>query len=278
MSFLNTIKQKAKQAQKTIVLPESYDIRTLQAADKILKEELAKLIIIGDEDKIKSLAAGLDLSGAQIINPNTFDKLDEYVDTLYELRKSKGLTKEQAKELLLTKDLFLGVMMVKTGFADGMVAGAANSTADVLRPSLQILKTAPNTKIVSSFFLMIVPDCEYGENGIFVFGDCGLNQSPNAEELAAIANCSAKSFMQLTEKKAKVAMLSHSTMGSAKHPDVTKMQEATRIARELYPELQIDGELQPDAAIVPEIGRFKAPDCKNAGEANVLIFPNLDAG
>ncbi|ONI46059.1 phosphate acetyltransferase [Epulopiscium sp. SCG-B10WGA-EpuloA2] len=278
MSFLNSVKQVAKDLQKTIVLPESYDIRTLQAADKILKENLAKLIIIGDPNKIKEQATGLDLSKATIIDPNNFDKMDEYVDALYELRKSKGLTIEDAKKLLTTKELFLGVMMVKMGLADGMVAGASNSSADVLRPSLQILKTAPNTKIVSAFFLMIVPDCEYGENGVFVFGDCGLNQNPTAEELAAIAKSSAASFKQLTNKEPKVAMLSYSTMSSAKHPDIDKMIEATKLAKELCPDVKIGGELQLDAAIVPEIGKFKAPGCDIAGEANVLIFPNLDAG
>lgn len=278
MSFLNSVKQVAKDLQKTIVLPESYDIRTLQAADKILKENLAKLIIIGDPNKIKEQATGLDLSKATIIDPNNFDKMDEYVNALYELRKSKGLTLEDAKKLLTTKELFLGVMMVKMGLADGMVAGAANATADVLRPSLQILKTAPNTKIVSAFFLMIVPDCEYGENGVFVFGDCGLNQNPTAEELAAIAKSSAASFKQLTNKEPKVAMLSYSTMSSAKHPDVDKVIEATKLAKELCPDVKIAGELQLDAAIVPEIGKFKAPGCDIAGEANVLIFPNLDSG
>ncbi len=278
LSFLDSAKEIAMKLQKTIVLPESYDMRTLQAADQILKEGFAKLILIGNPEKIKSDAADLDLSKATIIDPNNFEQMDEYVIALYELRKSKGLTLEKARELLTTNELFLGVMLVKKGLADGMVAGAANSTANVLRPSLQILKTAPGTKIVSAFFLMIVPNCEYGDNGVFVFGDCGLNQSPSAEELAAIAKSSAESFRQLTHHEPKVAMLSHSTMGSAAHADVDKMVQATKLAKELCPDLLISGELQLDSAIVPEICTAKAPNCELKGRANVLIFPNLDAG
>ncbi len=278
MSFLQNIKERAKSSKKTIVLPEAFDIRTLQATQTILNEELADIILIGDESKIAEDAKGLDIAKATIVNPATFNKMEEYANSLYELRKSKGMTQEQAKELLTKDPLFLGVMMVKLGLADGMVAGAANATAAVLRPSLQILKTAPNTKIVSGFFLMVVPDCEYGADGVFVFGDCGLNQSPNAEELAAIAQSSAKSFKQLVGKEPIVAMLSHSTHGSAKHAEVDKMVEATKLARELEPNLKIEGELQADAAIVPSIGKFKAPNSEHAGEANVLVFPDLDAG
>ncbi|OON98601.1 MAG: phosphate acetyltransferase [Epulopiscium sp. Nele67-Bin004] len=278
MSFLNSLKDRAKADKKTIVLPESYDIRTLEAAHTILAEEIADLIIIGDEAKIAEDGKDFDLSKATIINPDTFAELDEYATALYELRKSKGMTEEQAKEILVKDTLFLGVMMVKQGLADGMVAGAANATAAVLRPSLQILKTAPGTKIVSGFFLMVVPDCEYGADGVFVFGDCGLNQSPNAEELAAIAQSSAKSFDQLVGKEPIVAMLSHSTHGSAKHPNVDKMVEATRLVKEQAPGLKVEGEVQADAAIVPAIGRFKAPNNEFAGQANVLVFPDLDAG
>ncbi len=278
MGFLETIKERAKSCKKTIVLPEAFDIRTLQAAHTILAEEIANLILIGDEQKILADAEGLDISKATIINPTTFDKMEEYATALYELRKSKGMTEEQAKDILSKDGLFLGVMMVKQGLADGMVAGAANSTANVLRPSLQILKTAPNTKIVSGFFLMVVPDCEYGADGVFIFGDCGLNQSPNAEELAAIAQSSAKSFEQLVGKEPIVAMLSHSTHGSAKHPNVDKMVEATRLVKEQAPGLKVEGEVQADAAIVPAIGKFKAPNNEFAGQANVLVFPDLDAG
>ncbi|MDY5000115.1 MAG: phosphate acetyltransferase, partial [Lachnospiraceae bacterium] len=201
-----------------------------------------------------------------------------YIETLYELRKSKGMTMEKARETLLSDTLTFGVMMVKCNDADGMVAGACHATADTLRPALQILKTAPGTKLVSGFFIMDVPDCEYGYNGTFLFADCGLNQDPNPEELAAIADTSAKSFKNLVGAKAIIAMLSHSTKGSAKHPLVDKMVEATRIAKEQYPNLVIDGELQTDAALVPSVAKSKAPNSDVAGKANVLIFPNLDAG
>ena len=188
------------------------------------------------------------------------------------------MTPEQAKDLLTKDYLYFGVTMVKAGDADGMVAGAVNATANVLRPSLQILKTAPGTKLVSAFFIIVVPNCEFGENGTFIFSDSGLVQNPNAEELAAIAGSSAKSFEALVGKEAVVAMLSHSTKGSAAHPDVDKVVEATRIAKELYPEIKIDGEFQLDAAIVPSVGASKAPGSDIAGKANVLVFPDLDAG
>ena len=280
MGFIDEIKRKAKQNKKTIVLPESEDKRTLQAAAVALKEELANLVLIGKQEKIEedAKALGLDLTGVQVIDPEKSDKLQSYIDLLVELRKAKGMTPEKAKDLLTKEYLYYGVTMVKAGDADGMVAGASHSTADVLRPSLQILKTAPGTKLVSAFFLMVVPDCEYGENGTFVFSDCGLNQNPTAEELAAIAGSSAKSFKSLVGKEPIVAMLSHSTMGSAKHADVDKVVEATRIAKENYPDLKLDGELQLDAAIVPSIGSKKAPNSEVAGKANVLIFPDLDSG
>lgn len=280
MGFIDEIKNKARQNKQTIVLPESEDKRTLQAAEVVLKEGLANVVLIGNPEKVSkdAEALGVDVSGATVIDPNNSDKLQSYVDLLVELRKSKGMTPEKAKELLTTDYLYYGVTMVKSGDADGMVAGACHATADVLRPSLQILKTAPGTKLVSAFFLMVVPNCEYGENGIFVFGDSGLNQNPTAEELAAIAVSSAKSFQSLVGKEPIVAMLSHSTKGSAKHADVDKVVEATRIAKENNPEIKIDGELQLDAAIVPSIGSSKAPGSDVAGKANVLIFPDLDAG
>lgn len=280
MGFIDEIKSRARQNKKTIVLPESGDKRTLQAAEVALKEGLANLILIGDEEQIAkdSKSLGVDLTGATIVDPNKSEKLESYIDLLVELRKAKGMTAEKAKELLTKDYLYYGVTMVKAGDADGMVAGASHSTADVLRPSLQILKTAPGTKLVSTFFLMVVPECEYGENGKFVFGDCGLNQNPSAEELAAIAVSSAKSFKSLVSKEPIVAMLSHSSMGSSKHGDVDKVVEATRIAKESDPQLKVDGELQLDAAIVPSIGSSKAADSDVAGKANVLIFPDLDAG
>lgn len=280
MGFMDVIKARAKQNIKTIVLPETEDARTLEAADKILKEGIAKLVLVGNEEKVKADAAkgGFDISGAAIVDPATCEKTPAYIDKLVELRQKKGMTPEQAKEILLNQYLYYGVMMVKMGDADGMVSGACHSTADTLRPCLQILKTKPGTKLVSAFFLMVVPNCEYGANGTFVFADSGLNQDPTPEELAAIAKSSAESFELLVEQPAKVAMLSHSTKGSAKHALVDKMVEATRIAKEQYPELALDGEFQLDAAIVPSVAASKAPGSEVAGKANVLIFPNLDAG
>ena len=278
--YIDKIKEKARADIKTIVLPETTDKRTLIAASHIIKEGIANIILVGNEEKILDGAGWLDieLDGATIVDPHTTDRLDYYIETLYELRKSKGMTMEKARETLLSDTLTFGVMMVKRNDADGMVAGACHATADTLRPALQILKTAPGTKLVSGFFIMDVPDCEYGYNGTFLFADCGLNQDPNPEELAAIADTSAKSFKNLVGAKAIIAMLSHSTKGSAKHPLVDKMVEATRIAKEEYPNLVIDGELQTDAALVPSVAKSKAPNSDVAGKANVLIFPNLDAG
>lgn len=278
MSFIDVIKDKAKLDIQTIVLPEAMDIRTLTATEKILKEGIANVILIGDENEIKEKAGDLEIAGAKIVNPKHFEQMEEYVQTLFKLRESKGMTLEKAQELLLNDPLFLGVMMVKMKFADGMVAGAVNSTANVLRPALQILKTAPNTKIVSAFFVMSVPNCDLGSNGTFIFSDCALNQNPTAEELAAIAGSSAKTYKSLIGGEPVVAMLSHSTKGSAKHADIDKVVEATKIAQRDYPDIQIDGEMQSDAAIVAKVGQSKAPGSHVAGRANVLIFPDLDAG
>lgn len=278
MGFIDEIKEKARQNKKTIVLPEAEDIRTLQAAAQIQKEDTANLILIGKEADVKELAGDLDISKAKIVDPENFEKMDAYVDLLVELRKKKGMTAEEARRILTTDYTYFGVMMVKAEDADGMVSGACHSTANTLRPSLQILKTAPGTKLVSAFFIMVVPDCELGANGIFAFADCGLNQNPNPEELAAIAGSTAKSFQALVGEEPLVAMLSHSTKGSAKHDDVDKVAEATKIAKEEYPEFKIDGECQLDAAIVPSIGASKAPGSEVAGKANVLVFPDLDAG
>ena len=278
-NFLDTIIAKAKSDKKTIVLAEGSDIRTIRAAAKVLSQGTANLYILGDEAEILAMAnkEALDISEAKIVNPKTAANKAEFADKLYEMRKAKGMTPEQAAETV-ENVLYYGVMMVKTGMADGMVAGAINSTANVLRAALQILKTAPGTKLVSAFFAMIVPDCEFGENGAFVFSDCGLNQDPSADELSEIAISSAKSFNDLFGAEPRVAMLSHSSYGSAKHALVDKVVEATRLAKEKAPELKLDGELQLDAAIVPAIGKAKAPDSDIAGKANVLIFPNLDAG
>lgn len=278
MAFIDEIKQRAKSNLKTIVLPETMDQRTLVAAGKVLEEGIANIILVGKKEEIEKAADGIDLSKATFVDPESYDKLEEYINLVVELRKSKGMTYDDAKKLLITNPLFFGVTLVKAKDADGMVAGAVNASADVLRPSLQILKTAPGTKLVSAFFVMVVPDCNMGENGTFVFSDCGLNQNPNAEELAAIAESSAKTFEMLVGKEPKVAMLSHSTLGSAKHADVDKVVEATKILRENCPNLKVEGEIQADAAIVPSVGASKAPGSEVAGNANVLVFPDLDAG
>lgn len=278
MGFIDEIKARAKSDIKTIVLPETEDERTYKAAEAVLKEGTAKLILVGSKEQIEKVGAGYDLTGAQIVDPATNDKTEAYIAKLVELRQKKGMTEEQARELLLNNYLYYGVMMVKMGDADGMVSGACHSTADTLRPCLQILKTKPGTKLVSAFFVMVVPDCEYGADGTFIFGDAGLEQNPDPEKLANIALTSADSFKLLTGKEPVVAMLSHSTKGSAKHADVDKVVEATNIARELDPKMAVDGELQLDAAIVPEVAASKAPGSPVAGHANVLIFPDLDAG
>ncbi|MDF2819972.1 MAG: pta [Clostridiales bacterium] len=278
MTFIEQVKLRAKENKQTIVLPETGDIRTLTAAAKVLEEDIANVILIGNKDDIISQAKGLNLENATYVDPASYEKMEELANTFYELRKSKGLTIEQAKETLASSSLYLGVMLVKVGIANGMVAGAVNATADVLRPSLQILKTAPGTKLVSAFFVMVVPDCDMGSNGTFIFSDAGLNPNPNSEELAAIAGSSAKSFKSLVCEEPVVAMLSFSTMGSAKHVDVDKVAIATKLAKEQYPEYKIDGEFQLDAAIVPSVGTQKAPGNEIAGKANVLIFPDLDAG
>ena len=280
MAYIDSIKEKARMDKKTIVLPESTDKRVLIAAAHIIEEGIADVIIVGDEEKIMDGANWLevDLSEVKVVNPKTSEKFEEYVNILYETRKAKGMTEEKAREILLNDPLTFGVVMVKANDADGMVAGCCHATADTLRPALQILHTAPGVKLVSGFFILDVPDCKYGADGTFLFADCGLNQDPTAEELAAIADSSAKSFKTLVGVKPIIAMLSHSTKGSAKHPLVDKIVEATRIAHEQYPGLCLDGELQPDAALVPGVAKTKAPGSVVGGKANVLIFPNLDAG
>lgn len=278
MAFIDEMKRKAKMDKKTIVLPESMDRRTFEAAAEILAEGVADIIIIGTPEEIEENSKGLDVSKATFVNPATYEKTEQYIDTLVELRKAKGMTKEEATNLLNTEYMFYACMMVKCGDADGVVSGACHSTANTLKPALQIIKTKPGTKLVSAFFVMDVPNCDMGSNGTFIFGDSGLVQNPSPEELAAIAVSSAESFKALVGEEPKVAMLSHSTKGSAKHADVDKVVEATRLAKEMAPELKIDGELQADAAMVPSVGASKAPGSDVAGEANVLIFPDLDAG
>lgn len=278
MKFLEQILSRAKEDIKTIVLPESNDIRTLTAAAMIQKQGIANIVLIGNKDEIKKLSGNLDISKAKIVDPANFDKFEEYANTLFELRKAKGMTLEQAKKILSENVLYFGIMMVKVGDADGMVAGAINSTGNTLRPALQILKTAPGAKLVSAFFAMVVPNCEYGEKGVFIYGDSGLVENPNADELSEIAITSAKSFKTLVQAEPVVAMLSYSTYGSAKSELTEKVVEATRLAKEKAPDLKLDGELQADAAIVPAIGKSKAPGSTIAGTANVLIFPDLNCG
>ena len=279
MEFIEQIKQRAKKNVKTICLPEASDVRTIEAAHIALKEGYANIILLGDGEKINNMAEenGFDISNAIIINPKTSDKKEKYAEKLFELRQAKGMTKEQAIELV-KDEVYFGMMMVKMEEADGLVSGAIHSTSDTLRPALQILKTAPGTKLVSAFFVMCVPDCEYGEDGVFVFGDCGLNQNPTADELSEIAKSSSDSFEKLVEKEARVGMLSYSTYGSAKSELTEKVIEATKLVKEKYPEMKVDGELQLDSAIVPAIGKSKAPGSNVAGSCNTLIFPDLNAG
>ena len=279
MSFIEQIKQRAKQEIKTIVLPEATDVRILEAAEMIKNEGYAKVILIGNEEEVRKLAKerNIDIGETKIIDPAVSTGTARYSKELYELRKSKGMTEEQAEKLVL-EPVYFGMMMVKLNEADGLVSGAAHSTSDTLRPALQILKTAPGTKLVSAFFVMVVPDCKYGENGTFIFADSGLNEEPDSEKLSEIAISSSKSFEQLVGTQPKVAMLSYSTYGSAHSASTEKVIEATKLVREKEPNLLVDGELQLDAAIIPEVAEFKAKGSPLKGQANVLVFPDLGAG
>ena len=277
MLMIDKLKERARKNKKTIILPESMDKRIFQAAEIILKDGLADLIIIGTPQEVEENSKGCDITGATIIDPNTYEKTKEYEDLFVEIRKSKGLTHEEARKQLLSDYTTFGCLMLKAGDADGLVSGACHSTADTLRPALQIIRTKPGTRLVSGFFVVEVPGSEFGENGVFVFADCSIEQNPDPEKLAHIAISSAESFKFIVGGVPRVAMLSHSSKGSAKHPDVTKVVEATKIAQQLAPNLYIDGELQLDAALVPEIGASKAPGSDVAGQANVLVFPDLDA-
>ena len=280
MDFIETIKNRVRNNKKTIVLPEASDIRVLKAASIIKKEDFATILLIGNQEEIQTLAKENEIviDGITIIDPACYDQKEQMIQKFYELRKHKGMTEEQAETILMKDYLYFANMLVKMELADGVVSGAIHSTADTLRPALQILKVAADTELASSFFLMDVPNCEYGENGLFVYADCGLNQNPNSEELASIAASSAKTFQLLVEKEPKIAFLSHSTFGTSHCADVDKVVQAVAIAKEKYPELSLDGEMQLDAAIVPSIAAKKAPNSPVAGQANVLIFPDLDAG
>ncbi|HBA86539.1 MAG TPA: phosphate acetyltransferase [Geobacter sp.] len=281
MPLVKKIKEKARTHLKTIVLPESYDERMLFAAQNIVEQGLAKIVLLGNAEAIKATATekGVDLAGVEIIEPATAAKLGEYVEKLVELRKSKGLTSEQARELLCGKDnLYFAGMMVREGDADGEVAGATGTTGDVLRAAFQTVGPAPGIKTVSSFFLMATKTPTFGEEGVLLFADCAVNPNPDAQALAEIAIATARNCKAFLDVPARVAMLSFSTKGSASHPDADKVLKALEIAKGMDPELDIDGELQADAALIPAVGGKKAPGSNVAGRANVLVFPTLDAG
>jgi phosphate acetyltransferase len=280
MELIDRIKLNAKKHNKRIVLPEGYEERTIKAADIAIMEELAQIILIGDPSEITSHAERLGLKNiakATIINPKSHEKKEHYIDMMVELRKSKGLTREEASKLI-EDPLYLGVLMIKNGGADGEVSGADHSTGDVLRPAFHYVKTAPGISVVSGAFIMILPDKSFGENGVIIFADGAVHPNPNDKELAEIAVATAHTARAITGFEPKIAMLSFSTKGSAKHESVDKVINATRIAKEMAPDLQIDGELQGDAALIEAIGKSKAPGSPIAGKANVLIFPDLNSG
>jgi phosphate acetyltransferase len=280
MELLDRIKQNAKKYNKRIVLPEGYEERTIKAADTALDENLAQIILLGDPAEIKSHAEKLGLKNlgkATIVNPKSHPKKDHYIDMMVELRKNKGMTKEEASRLI-EDPLYLGVLMIKNGDADGEVSGADHATGDVLRPAFHYVKTAPGISVVSGAFIMVLPDKSFGENGVLIFADGGVHPDPTDKELAEIAVATAHTARALGGFEPKVALLSFSTKGSAKHELVDKVIRATKIAQEMAPDLMIDGELQGDAALVESIGLKKAPGSKIAGRANVLIFPDLNCG
>ncbi len=279
MELMKKIWDLAQKDIKKIVLPEGEEERNLEAAGKIKKEGLAEIVLVGNPQRIKEKCNNLriNIDGIEVVDPETSEKTASYAEAFYELRKNKGMTIEKA-DMIVKDPLYFGTMMVKLGDADGMVSGAIHTTGDLLRPGLQIVKTAPGVSVVSSFFIMMVPDCNYGDEGLLVFSDCAVNPNPTAEQLASIAIATAETTKRLCKIEPKVAMLSFSTMGSADHDLVEKVRKATEIAKELRPDLNIDGEMQLDAAIVRKVADQKAPNSKVAGNANVLIFPDLQAG
>lgn len=282
MKFIDKIKEQARKKIKTIILPETEDIRVLKGAEIVLKEKTANIILLGNEDEIKKVSKenNINLDGAKIVNPESCEKFQEYANALCELRKAKGMTIEGARKLLLENSRYFATMMVKMGDADGFVSGASHPTSDTLRPVLQIIKGKPGVKTVSAFFIMCLPTNEFGEDGVFIYADSGMNENPTAEQLSDIAITSSESFLELVNPKGtpKVAMLSYSTKGSA-HSELTeKVVEATKLAHEKLPSLLLDGELQLDAAIIPEVAKMKAPDSPIKGNANILVFPDLNAG
>ncbi len=275
MAFLDEVIAFDKQHPMNIVVAET-DPRVLSAAERALSEGIVNIFIVSDS--MDFVADYPLLKEAKVISPSKYEQLEEMANRLAEIRKSKGMTVEQAKELLLTNSLYFGVMLLKMDVADGMIAGATCPTADVLRPALQIIKTAEGTKLVSGAMIIEGHQRELGEHGLLLFADCAINPEPNEEELAHIAISSASTFESLVQEEAKVAMVSFSTKGSAKHPNVDKMHNATKLAKELKPDLKIDGELQADAALIPSVAEKKAKDSAVAGKANVLVFPDLGAG
>jgi phosphate acetyltransferase len=280
MELLDRIKENARKHNMRIVLPEGYEERTIKAADIAISEKLAQIILIGDPAEINSHAAKLglkNLSKATIINPLSHSKKDHYIDMMVELRKSKGLTRDEASKLI-EDPLYLGVLMIKNGDADGEVSGADHATGDVLRPAFHYVKTAPGISVVSGAFIMILPEKNFGENGVIIFADGAVHPDPDEKELAEIAVASAHTARAICGFEPRIAMLSFSTKGSAKHEMVDKIVNATRIAKEMAPDLQLDGELQADAALIEAIGKSKAPGSSIAGKANVLIFPDLNSG
>ncbi|HHU53563.1 MAG TPA: phosphate acetyltransferase [Clostridiaceae bacterium] len=274
--FINGIFEKAKKNRKKIVLPETEDPRVTEAASKIIADGIADVILIGDEDKIKSVTPEYSLEGAEYIDPNSYDKYDDFVEIFHEMRKKRGMTEDEARKMMLNP-VYFGMMLVHQGVADGLVAGAVNSTANVLRPALQILRTKPGTKLVSAFFVMVTKT-DLGSNGTLLFADCALNENPDAEQLSEIAISSAHSFRELIGEEPVVAMTSYSSFGSASSEMVDKVIEATKLAQEKAPELLIDGEMQIDTALSPVTSEKKAPGNKVGGKANVLVFPDLNTG
>jgi phosphate acetyltransferase len=280
MELLDSIKLKAKKYNKRIVLPEGYEERTIKAADIAISENLAQIILIGDPEEIKAHAAKLGLKNlgkATIVNPLSHEKKEHYLDLMFELRKHKGLTREEASKLI-EDPLYLGVLMIKNGDADGEVSGADHATGDVLRPAFHYVKTAPGISVVSGAFIMILPDKSFGENGILIYADGAVHPDPTDKQLAEIAIATAHTARAICGFEPRVAMLSFSTKGSASHEMVDKVVSATKIAKEMAPDLMIDGELQADAALIEAIGQKKAPGSKIAGRANVLVFPDLNCG
>ncbi len=280
MNLIEQIKENARQNRQRIVLPESYEERTLKAADEVLGKGIADLILIGTHDSIHANASKYGLKNiekAKIVDPEKNEKTEAYANMMVELRKAKGLTKDEALKLL-KNPLYLATVMIKYGDADGEVAGADNATGDVLRPAFQFVKTLPGISVVSGAFLMFLKDKEFGENGLMIFADCAVHPNPTDKELAEIAVATAKTTKAIAQIEPRVAMLSFSTKGSACHEMVDKVVSATKIAKEMNPSLKIDGELQADAAIVASVGLKKAPGSEIAGKANVLIFPNLECG